>query len=415
MNKLSIALGLLAFAWCPVFADDDQQEMRINPEIETLETTAPVNYDSYSFLNLSENYLNMNGDDWSELAKNYEKALNRQGRFNVVYLGDSHVQADYGGRELRKRLSQDASAGRGLMIPFRAAGTNQPTDYSLSFDCEVNSSRLLKTPWTSEMPFTGIGVQPLSPTFKISFTSPTEGNIIRIHTTGTQPIVTDMLVDGESIHFMPVFADVITFRSPIPSRNFEISLEGDATTTIGAAELLSDTHGVLVHSIGNNGATYSSYNSVPNFAEGIATLSPDLIVIALGTNEAFGNSSSEDISADIQTLVGKLKKHNPHAKIMLVGPAQCYKKTVKVTGRRRRRRKSTVMAPNQKVAVVARTVRNTAEHLHLPYYNMYAIAGTPQEQTSASLLRADGVHYSAQGYALWGNLLSDAILKKLKP
>ncbi|MBP3537890.1 MAG: hypothetical protein J6J93_10200, partial [Muribaculaceae bacterium] len=98
------------------------------------------------------------------------------------------------------------------------------------------------------------------------------------------------------------------------------------------------------------------------------------------------------------------------AKILLVGPADCYKKI----RRRRRGRRRTVQVVNTKAAEIARTMRLFAEEKGIPYYNQYAVAGSAASQRKAHLLGSDGVHYTAAGYRLWGNLLSDAILDGMK-
>src|SRR5690606_31485683 len=45
--------------------------------------------------------------------------------------------------------------------------------------------------------------------------------------------------------------------------------------------------GIIYHSIGVNGAKFLDYNKYPLFFEQLKALNPDLIIISLGTNEAF--------------------------------------------------------------------------------------------------------------------------------
>ena len=52
------------------------------------------------------------------------------GQVSIVHIGDSHIQADFLTREVRKNLQlRFGNAGRGLVFPLRVAGTNEPNDY----------------------------------------------------------------------------------------------------------------------------------------------------------------------------------------------------------------------------------------------------------------------------------------------
>ena len=63
---------------------------------------------------------------------------------------------------------------------------------------------------------------------------------------------------------------------------------------------------------------------------------------------------------------------------------------------------------------MARAIREYAEGEGVAYYNLYAVAGSAAKMKSARVLSRDGVHFTATGYRLWGNLLSDALLKQLQ-
>ena len=63
---------------------------------------------------------------------------------------------------------------------------------------------------------------------------------------------------------------------------------------------------------------------------------------------------------------------------------------------------------------MARAIRLYAEKEGVAYYNHYAVAGSAAKMKSAGILSRDGVHFSAKGYRLWGNLLSDALLNQLQ-
>ena len=98
MNRLFPPLILVAaaVAFCPwpTYADDDQSETRENPTVETgnAAALASVNYPKY--IKLGANHIQMNGDDWSDLAEVFAAADSCP--VNIVHIGDSHLQADMG-------------------------------------------------------------------------------------------------------------------------------------------------------------------------------------------------------------------------------------------------------------------------------------------------------------------------------
>lgn len=395
-------------------ADDTQSELRLNPEIEsTAVTEADIDYALYPFLKLDHNHISLNGDDWQALGSKYRSALAGDSLFSVVYLGDSHIQADFGGAVLRRRLAGSSSAGRGIAIPFKLAGTNQPHDYSVGMSSEYAASTLMRTPWSTEMPFTGVGLQPLTRSHTLRVSSATPTTRLRLHTRGTTPLASAVKADGETIAFKATTGNdgLALISLPRAASEIELALESDNSTVYGGIELLSDTVGVLTHSIGNNGATFSAYSMIDRFGSELSRLNPDLVVIALGTNEAFGRISPETLTNNVDNLIESIKAHSPGSKILLIGPTECYRRTYRRTRKGRRRTSSQTV--NTKTATIARTVRLHAEELGVPYYNHYAIAGSAAKMKTAKVLGRDGVHFTATGYRLWGNLLADAILEKL--
>lgn len=403
----------------PALADDSQSELRLNPEIDTL--SAHVPYTSYSFLKPAANSIELNGDDWSALAQKFAAAQRGDSLFSVVYLGDSHVQADFGGSVLRHRLQEESrSAGRGLVIPFLLASTNQPKDYAIGIDAPYESSKLLKMPWLTDMPFTGIGLKLQTDRYKLTLSASTPFDRLGMVYLGEEPD-TIFLRDcyGNCLSFSRVNEEGLV-KLELDTLLTEVTADiatGSGTTTFGGFTLLADTVGTVVHSIGNNGATYSSYGFIDGFSNGLAVLRPDIIIIALGTNEAFGRNSPDVILSGIEAFVTTVRQHNPQSKIVLVGPAECYKKTYRrVRNKKGRWRRVSSRVVNQKVLAVRNVIKGYAAKEGIPYYDHYeAFGGTgaAAKLKAAHLLGKDGIHYTVEGYRLCGDMLADALLRSL--
>lgn len=399
MSKSAIIAILMLVSLTVARADDDSQaDLRLNPKIESAEVPGRVDVGAFPFICSEKNKIELNGNDWGDLARKFEAASRGDSLFTVVYLGDSHVQADFGGAVLRSALCHASrSAGRGLVTPFKLAGTNEPRDYTFRTTQPYQSSKLLKMPWATDMLFTGISIAPA--TSEIDF-----------DITCTEPFNRLRAVTADSDHDIDLALD-----SAVCS--YTLHLHDTKDLTLGGVVLTCDSVGTLVHSIGNNGATYSSYGLVEGFGSGLSTLSPDLIVIALGTNEAFGNRTTASIEADIRSLTATLRRHCPKASLLLVSPAECYRTSYRrVRGKsgKRRRVRSTVV--NSKVSAVASTIRTFAQEHGIPFYDHYALAGgagSAAAMKKAGVLGKDGVHYTVAGYELWGELLADALLDEI--
>lgn len=410
-----MAVALLSAAQ----TDDEQTELRLAPEIE-LNLPETVNPEKYPFLDMSANRIELNGADWSRLAAKFDGARQADSLFSIVYLGDSHVQADFGGDVLRQRLTAlSRNAGRGITIPFRLASTNQPVDYTIRTEAGVKASKLLKQPWATDMPFTGIGIRPLARNHNFTITCKRLFSRVNIYYKGAGPEVTAVSEAGVKLPYEVSEAapGELSVRLDRSVESLSLGLRSDnLRTTYAGFELLSDTVGTVVHSIGNNGATYGSYNRVEDMGCGLARLHPDLVVIALGTNEAFGRVEADGIRTEIDALVSDIRRANPGAQLLLVGPAECYRKVYRYVRRNGKRRRVSSTVVNAKVRAVRDIIRTYAADKGIPYYDHYGVAGgagAAAKMKAAGILGRDGIHYTATGYRLWGSLLADAVIAAL--
>ncbi len=146
--KLSICLSAAMLATAMTAggsntpADSTATSTRVDPRLEVNHREDTIDYGAYPFVKLDANRVQMNGDDWTALAAKFAGAAAGDSILRIVYLGDSHIQADFGGDVVRQRLNRAAgNAGRGLIIPFKIAGTNQPNDYTFSTTGPTVASR----------------------------------------------------------------------------------------------------------------------------------------------------------------------------------------------------------------------------------------------------------------------------------
>ena len=412
--------------------EDSQADTRENPEIDG-NTSTPVavehsiDYSPYQFLHLGANRIELNGADWTPLCDIFTMASDTV--INILHIGDSHIQAE-GSTSCTRRLLQQryGNAGRGLIIPFRMAGTNQPLDYAVSSDTPFSSSRLLKTPWPTDMGFTGIATMPHSDEFRISISlkgcsAASDFSCIRVFHSGATPDVTDV---ASSIFTDLIFTTAqgngyldINLFEPVTAA--DITFVHSEPLTIYGYELMSANPGVIYSAIGNNGATYSTYNTVSSVGTGISPMQPQLVILSLGTNEAFGKVSDATMYRDIDILVKDILRANPQTQILLTTPSECQRTVSRRVRRKKkgkRRRYYTVRSRqvNTNIPRLRQVVLKYGRDHAIATYDWYDVAGgagSSSRWVSASLMGKDHIHNTWTGYDLQGNLLYEALIQTI--
>ena len=197
----------------PTFANDF--DIRVNPELDnvmcdSLPQFAPGDYSAFPFIDTAGNRIDMNGADWSRLRQRLSEGMLLPGMpFSIVHIGDSHIQAD-GATGITRKMFQEryGNAGRGLVIPLKMAGTNEPRDYKITSTSKGwQTARLMKTPWMSEMQFTGVSITPGTHTFNLSVGLLTRTleinpfNTIRLFHTGSPLTVKAVESRGDMMRF----------------------------------------------------------------------------------------------------------------------------------------------------------------------------------------------------------------------
>ncbi len=405
LTLITLLYACFLYAQEQAIPQDSQEDIRYNPEIENAPAASGISYPSY--VKVKSNHINLNGDDWSELA-DVMCAANAQ-RVNIVHIGDSHLQADIGTAVTRNRLGQRlGTAGRALVVPFRLAGTNEPFDYSIQSSVSMRNSRLLKTPWATKMGFTGISLEPQREYFDFVFSSQDPFDSVEILYSGDDLELADndsLFAISEPGCLKVVLANLTTSAS--------LKFHAQKGTAIHGFILLKGNSGIAYNVIGNNGATYGTYNALDGFATDISKFHPALIIISLGTNEAFGKTSNEELRRQITTMIGKLRNSCPEAKFLLTTPAECQRKIVTRRRRKgRRRRRVTSYLVNANISRLRQVIVDLGRDEGIPVYDFYEVAGgsgSSFKWLSDHYLNKDRIHLTHAGYTLQGNLFTDAL------
>lgn len=410
-------------------ADSLSEFIRENPDLGTeppVVSELPVrlcdDYAEFPFLNLSENVINMNGADWSDLKGRFAACSDTL--ISIVHIGDSHIQAEGSTSRTRALLqSRYGSAGRGLIIPFRIAGTNSPLDYSITSTSSFTVAKIMKKPWPIEMGFTGIALQPESKLFDFTISvKPVNGDeqefeVVKIFAKGKLPELLSATVneDDEYIEFETAEEDALTIYLSKAVSKITLKFQSRGECQIFGFLLDNFMAGVQYNAIGNNGAAFTSYNSIGTVGKSIKSLDPNLVILSLGTNEAFGKTTDADFYNSMDVLVRNIRRSNPDTDILLVTPAECQKSQRIRTGKRRKRVRTYMV--NDNVARLRRVILKYGAEHGIPTYDWYEVAGGEGSSThwlEKQLMNTDRIHNTWSGYSLQGQLLYDALINAIE-
>ena len=345
-----------------------------------------------AYINTSANHIEMNGADWSALRHSLANRLGGDSSVvRVLHIGDSHIQAEFVTNRLRQLLQERyGNAGRGLMAPLRLAGTNQSHDYAVTSPSkDWTQTRLLKLPWPIAAGVTGIAAAPAANT-----------------TVTWHPLGDNHKIKHATVISSNGVRDIATTH-PVDSLVTDVA----AGEALYGAIVENGQPGLLYSAIGNNGACFNDYLLVRDFAASTKIFAPELIVLSMGTNEAFSYMTDEEIDRSITDLVRLLRHNNPDAAFLLLTPMECQKN---------RNHGHKPLSPyydiNTRNAQVAKLIKEVAQREKLPVWDFYTVAGG--EGCSAhwlddALMNKDRIHLVKAGYELQAELLNAALAEQL--
>ena len=376
----------------------------------------------YDFVNYSINQLSFPADS-AYMDGFYNKLDNLifdgVGKINIIHIGGSHVQADIVSGRLRERLATffpGNKGSRGLIFPYKVAGTNNPGNYFVTYTGKWESCKNVTYKATCELGLTGMSITTRDTASSISISLKKENypaydfNRIRLFhradsnqfqvklgwLDSTQYTVKYDYTKGiTDIYLHTYLSEVqILFVKSLPYQWFY---------TLYGIQLENDDAGITYHSIGVNGASTSSYLKCTLFEQHMAELKPDLVILGVGINDAAGASfDAGTFELNYEKIIEKIHKASPNAAIIFITNNDSY---------RRYRRKYYV---NYNATAVRERMFSLATKYNLAVWDFFSIMGGLGSMATwqkNELSKSDRVHFTTSGYKLMGDLFFNAILK----
>ncbi len=369
------------------------------------------------------NYVELPGGMSPELYRLVDKLdsvlIFGKGRVSILHIGGSHVQADMYTDVFRRNvdsLNNGLRPPRGYVFPYAVAKTNNPLNYKTTYGGHWQSARCALRQFSPSLGVGGIAVftQDTAAWFHINLN---RDSTFRWQTTGLKLLARSTggsfvpILTTDSTEYLPTPTDYgYYYRLPHSVTEFRISLRRDTLVsalvdTFIVTGLLpqADADGIVYHTIGVNGASVPSYLGCSLFEKEMKQIAPDLVIMAIGINDANDRDFDPDIFvARYNTLIASIRRVAPECAFIFI---------TNNDSRRRISRRQRVVNTN---GVTARTAFfRLAEQWGGGIWDLFDIMGglgSMSEWQKAGLARKDCVHFTRQGYEIIGQLFYNAFL-----
>ena len=155
------------------------------------------------------------------------------------------------------------------------------------------------------------------------------------------------------------------------------------------------------------GTKYSDYDELAELDNQLIRERPDLVIISLGTNDAFSGSSRVKFYEKIDHLVIKIKTLSPQAVILFTTPSDALKKNP-VTG---------VYTALPDLEYVVSVIVKYANDHKLAYWNLHQVMGGSYSINTwyqRKMAAPDRVHFNGKGYNMFADWLFEAFVASLE-
>lgn len=344
---------------------------------------------------------------------NYVEA--KRDKVVITHIGDSHIQADYLTHTSRKLFQKTfGNGGRGFVFPFRLIRSNSPLNLKIRYNGSWDGCRSIVSRDRCNFGICGA----TATTFDSSATLKIDPNIdgdmnyefsrLKLFSYHT-PVSFDVKMlnpDSSAIDFdyQPLTSSIAQINFQQMQDSFWMGFEKNADQgyfQLFGMSLENNNPGLVYNAIGLNGAYAKSYLRNNFFDEQMASLNSDLIILSLGTNDAYMSERmfcQGCFKDSYRTLLTKIVSKNPKASILLTTPGDFYIKR---------------RYHNSNLDQVVQAIYELSEEFGTGVWDFNKLMGgnySIKKWKAEGLARGDLIHYSEEGYILQGKMLYTSIM-----
>lgn len=332
---------------------------------------------------------------------------------HMLHIGGSHVQAGVFSNQMRSNLrayTTKGEVGRGIIFPFSVMGTNGAKDIRCTSTGKWTKSRNIEQSPTSLLGLAGASVTTTDLSSSITFSQvPPFENLLLYGSSlvDTALVIPVLVVEGDTI-YPPLASEEVGYEYllPHPASEFTLAFVGDSCGSFALRGIIPEPYasGLMYTASGINGAAVPSWLRCTVFEQELSAVAPDLVLFAIGINDANVQSFSPDrFKENYRALIARIRRCNPDCTFLFITNNDCYLNV----GRRKK-------SYNRNTALVEQAFIELAEEYDAAVWNLYQIMGgygSSGKWVKAGLMQSDHIHFTSRGYQLLGDLLFNAIVK----
>ena len=379
--------------------------------------TYPYTILQYPFIQYQHNKIDFPADSTAYdlvLSKLHNLVTNGEGKLEILQIGGSHIQADIYSNVARRRLQSfypGLDGGRGFVFPYSVAKTNNPVNLKVKSTGTWTGVRNIQKKNSKILGLAGISVETQDSIASIriySYKSYHHYDFNRVKLFYRMDSLNYAIQVADSSIIDSVYTDSLLHYTEYFLTKYIDTLQIQIHRTdthnrafvFYGATMETDDPGVVYHSIGINGASIPSFLRCQLFEEQMRVISPDLVVLSLGTNDAYGTKFNKEVyKNNYDTLIQRILKANPNTAIMITVPNDdyLYKRY-----------------PNKNTALQEEVIMELAKKYNAAVWDLYEIMGgfnSSQVWYNNHLMRRDRIHFTKEGYMLKGDLFFNSFIK----
>lgn len=338
-----------------------------------------------------------------------------QGRVTIVHIGGSHIQAGSFSGQMRNRMQQlngEMNAGWGYMFPYRISHTNSPFGYYIRYNGRWQSFRNVERRKSGTLGVGGMSVSTSSAKAELTVLLEEENtldysfNKFRVYYQNKEKNYT-VSVDSSLLVNSTQTNDYIDFELNRYVDSLKITIEKNFNSK-GSFSLFGITtetapNGIMYHSIGVNGAHVPAFLRCQLFEEQLAELKPDLVILGLGINDAYGKQFSQSkFENNYGALIAKIRQAAPNTDIVFTSnnDSYLYRRYVNKNG-----------------AKVRESMFKMAQRYNAGVWDLYSVMGGLNSIVlwqKNKLAQSDKIHFTREGYLMVADLFVNALAHDLE-
>ncbi len=374
-------------------------------------------YPYHDFINYDSNRIVFKGDSMA-----FEGVFNKldnaifegKGQVNIMHIGGSHIQAGIWSGTVRKNLQSlypNIIAGRGLVFPYRAARTTNPTDYSTRYSGYWVGCRNVERSKGCLLGLMGISVRTTDPNAWIrlndnphrgldySFTKATV-----FHSFDNNEFDFSFKNDSNATvtHFPEFGYSEVIFSKKMDTLYLQLDKTSENQThfTCYGFKLETEQPGIYYNAIGNNGADVPAYLRCDLLAKHLNACKPDLVIFSIGINDAYYPSfNPEEYKTNYRELIKRIRSVSPDCAVLFTTNNDSYFKK---------------RYANKNAFKVKQAMEELSKELNAGVWDMFTVMGGYKSIDSwvyEDIAKTDKIHFNREGYVIVGDLLSSALIQ----